>query len=189
MKRDFQSCVYVKKEKKKKRGNMCVPVQRRYAVNGLEAATRRHHIEAVSAVTGDVEVVFGVAVLHHHDEPCPAVGQVVARHSLTALRKDTIPHSCWLHSKIQYTMCSVATTGHPWRRSEKVRLLKSTTILQSGHSCQRFAATIIRIIVEWRDSARHALEQNGASFTQTFPDASAELEKHSIWWRWTHFKF
>lgn len=66
-----------------------LPVQRRYAVDGLEAATRRHHIEAVSAVAGDVEVVFGVAVFHHHNEPCPAVGQVVARHSLTALRTHT----------------------------------------------------------------------------------------------------
>lgn len=65
---------------------MCVPVQRRYAVYGLEAAACGHHIEAVSAVTGDVEVVFGVAVLHHHDEPRPAVGQVVARHALAALR-------------------------------------------------------------------------------------------------------
>lgn len=68
---------------------MCVPVQRRYAVDGLEAAACGHHIEAVSAVTGDVEVVFGVAVLHHHDEPRPAVGQVVARHAFAALRAHT----------------------------------------------------------------------------------------------------
>lgn len=71
------------------RGNVmfiCVPVQRRYAVDGLEAAARGHHIEAVSAVTGDMEVVFGVAVLHHDDESRPAVGQVVARHALAALR-------------------------------------------------------------------------------------------------------
>ena len=61
-------------------------MQRRDAVDGLEAAARGHHIEAVSAVAGDVEVVFGVAVLHHHDEPRPAVGQVVARHALAALR-------------------------------------------------------------------------------------------------------
>lgn len=61
-------------------------MQRRDAVDGLEAAARGHHIEAVSAVAGDVEVVFRVAVLHHHDEPCPAVGQVVAGHALTALR-------------------------------------------------------------------------------------------------------
>ena len=66
-----------------------LPVQRRYAVDGLEAATRRHHIEAVSAVAGDVEVVFGVAVFHHHNESCPAVSQVVARHSLAALRTHT----------------------------------------------------------------------------------------------------
>lgn len=72
---------------------MCVPVQRWYTVNGLEAATCRHHIEAVSAVTGDVEVVFGVAVLHHHDEPCPPVGQVIASHSLTALRTHINKHS------------------------------------------------------------------------------------------------
>lgn len=63
----------------------CVPMQRRHAVDGLEAAARRHHVEAVGAVARDVEVVFGVAVLHHHDEPRPAVGQVVARHPLAAL--------------------------------------------------------------------------------------------------------
>lgn len=72
---------------------MHAPVQRRYAVNGLQAAARRHHIEAVSAVTGDVEVVLGVAVLHHHDEPRPAVGQVVARHSLAALRDGHTVHT------------------------------------------------------------------------------------------------
>lgn len=70
---------------------MCVPVQRRYAVDGLEAAACGHHIEAVSAVTGHVEVVFGVAVLHHHDEPRPAVGQVIARHALAPLRAQ--PHT------------------------------------------------------------------------------------------------
>lgn len=72
----------------------CVPVQGRHAVNGLEAATCRHHVEAVSAIAGDVEVVFGVAVLHHHDEPCPPVGQVIASHSLTALRMHTNKHTC-----------------------------------------------------------------------------------------------
>lgn len=66
-----------------------IPVQRWDTVNGLQTATRRHHIEAVSAVTGDVEVVFRVAVLHHHNEACPAVGQVVACHSFTALRGHT----------------------------------------------------------------------------------------------------
>lgn len=66
-----------------------IPVQRRDAVNGLQTATCRHHIEAVSAVTGDVEVVFRVAVLHHHNEACPAVGQIVACHSFTALRAHT----------------------------------------------------------------------------------------------------
>lgn len=63
-----------------------VPVQRRYAVDGLQAAARGHHIEAVSAVAGNMEVVLGVAVLHHHDEPRPAVGQVVAGHALAALK-------------------------------------------------------------------------------------------------------
>lgn len=85
---DFQSCVYVEKQ------GMCAPVQGRHAVNGLEAATCRHHIEAVSAVAGDVEVVFGVAVLHHHDEPCPPVGQVIASHSLAALRTHTNKLTC-----------------------------------------------------------------------------------------------
>lgn len=61
-------------------------MQRRDAVNGLQAAACGHYVEAVSAVTGNVEVVLGVAVLHHHDETCPAMGQVVARHSLTALK-------------------------------------------------------------------------------------------------------
>lgn len=64
----------------------CVPVQRWHTVDGLQAAARRHDIEAVSAVAGDVEVVFRVAVLNHHDEPRPAVGQVVACHAFTALR-------------------------------------------------------------------------------------------------------
>lgn len=73
-----------------------VPVQRRNAVNGFQTAACRHHIEAVSAVTGDVEVVFRVAVLHHHDEACPAVGQVVACHSFTTLwahTTDAIRHA------------------------------------------------------------------------------------------------
>lgn len=61
------------------------PVQGRHAVHRLEAAARRHHVEAVGAVARDVEVVLGVAVLHHHDEPRPAVGQVVAGHALAAL--------------------------------------------------------------------------------------------------------
>lgn len=66
-----------------------IPVQRRDTVNSLQTATCRHHIEAVSAVTGDMEVVFRVAVLHHHNEACPAVGQIVACHSFTALRAHT----------------------------------------------------------------------------------------------------
>lgn len=65
---------------------MCVPVQRWYAVYGLEAAACGYHVEAVSAVTGDVEVVLGVAVLNYHDEPRPAMGQVVTCHAFTALR-------------------------------------------------------------------------------------------------------
>lgn len=69
-------------------------MQGRHAVDGLEAAARRHHVEAVSAVAGDVEVVFGVAVLHHHDEPRPAVGQVVAGHAFTALRKEKTNLRC-----------------------------------------------------------------------------------------------
>lgn len=66
-----------------------IPVQRRDAVDGLQTATCRHHIEAVSAVTGDVEVVFRVAVLHHHNEARPTVGQIVACHSFAALRAHT----------------------------------------------------------------------------------------------------
>lgn len=66
---------------------VCVPVQWRDAVYGLEAPARGHHVKAVGAVTGHMEVVLGVAVLHHHDEARPAVGQVVARHALPALRR------------------------------------------------------------------------------------------------------
>lgn len=63
------------------------PVQGRDAVLCFEAATRGDDIEAVGAVTLDVQVGFGVPVLHHHDEPCPAVRQVVACHPLTALQQ------------------------------------------------------------------------------------------------------
>lgn len=62
------------------------PVQGRDAVDGFEAAACRHHVEAVAAVTRHVEVMFGMSVLHHDDEPRPAVGQVVAGHALAALR-------------------------------------------------------------------------------------------------------
>lgn len=62
-----------------------LPVQRWHAVDGLEASSCGHYVEAVSAVTGDVEVVFRVAVLHHHDKPRPAVGQVVACHAFAPL--------------------------------------------------------------------------------------------------------
>lgn len=65
---------------------MCIPVQRRYTVDSFEAAACGYHIEAVSAVTGDVEVVFGVTILNYNNEPRPAVGQVVACHAFTALR-------------------------------------------------------------------------------------------------------
>lgn len=61
------------------------PVQRRDAVDGFEAAACRHHIEAVAAVTGHVQVVSGVSVLHHDDEPRPAVSQVVTGHPLPTL--------------------------------------------------------------------------------------------------------
>lgn len=63
------------------------PVQGRDAVLCFEAATRGDDIEAVGAVTLDVQVGLGVPVLHHHDEPCPAVCQIVARHPLTALQQ------------------------------------------------------------------------------------------------------
>lgn len=63
------------------------PVQRRDAVDGFQAAARRHHVEAIAAVTWHMEVMSGVSVLHHDDEPGPAVGQVVACHPLSALRK------------------------------------------------------------------------------------------------------
>lgn len=43
------------------------PVQRRDAVDGFEAAARRHHIETVAAVTRHVQVVSGVSVLYHDD--------------------------------------------------------------------------------------------------------------------------
>lgn len=56
------------------------------AVHGLQAAARRHHVEAVAAVTRHVEVMPGVSVLHHHDEPRPPMGQVVAGHPLSPLR-------------------------------------------------------------------------------------------------------
>lgn len=62
------------------------PVQRRDAVDGFEAAACRHHVEAVAAVTRHVEVMFGMSVLHHDDEPRPAVGQVITRHPLPTLK-------------------------------------------------------------------------------------------------------
>lgn len=65
------------------------PVQRGDAVHGLQAAARRHHVEAVAAVAGHVEVMPGVSVLHHDDEPRPAVGQVVTGHPLSPLRSSS----------------------------------------------------------------------------------------------------
>lgn len=61
------------------------PVQGRDAVLCFETATRGDNIEAVGAVALDVQVGLGVPVLHHHNEPCPAVRQVVAGHPLAAL--------------------------------------------------------------------------------------------------------
>ena len=66
------------------------PVQRRDAVDGSEAAARRHHVEAVAAVTWHVEVMSRVSVLHHDDEPGPAVGQVVTGHPLSTLWSTTV---------------------------------------------------------------------------------------------------
>lgn len=63
-------------------------MQRRDTVHCLQAASCRHHVEAVAAVTRNMQVVLGVPVLHHDDEAGPAVGQVVAGHPLSALRTE-----------------------------------------------------------------------------------------------------
>lgn len=64
----------------------CVkPVQGGDAVHRLQAAARRHHVEALAAVAGHVQVVPGVPVFHHHDKPRPPVRQVVAGHPLSTL--------------------------------------------------------------------------------------------------------
>lgn len=47
--RVVQSCEDARKRERMRCS--CEPVQRRHAVDGLEAAARGHHIEAVSAVT------------------------------------------------------------------------------------------------------------------------------------------
>lgn len=78
-------------------------MQRGDAVDGLEAAARRHHVEAVAAVTRHVQVVPGVSVLHHHDEAGPPVGQVVAGHALAPLRS--------------VSRHRVTAASHRWRRS------------------------------------------------------------------------
>ncbi len=65
---------------------MCLPVQRRHAVDGLQAAAGRHHIEAVRTVTWHMEVVLWVTVLHDDDKPRPPVSQIVACHSFPTLR-------------------------------------------------------------------------------------------------------
>lgn len=62
-------------------------MQRRDAVDGLKAASCGHHIEAVSAVAGNMEVVFMVAIFHHNNEPSPSMSQVVTRHTFTSLLK------------------------------------------------------------------------------------------------------
>lgn len=61
-----------------------LPVQGWDTVLGTQAATRGHHVEAVGAITLHVQVGLGVPVLHHHDEPRPAMSQVVAGHALSA---------------------------------------------------------------------------------------------------------
>ena len=61
------------------------PVQGWHAVLGAQAAARGHHVEAVGAVALYVQVRLGVPILHNHDEPRPAVCQVVAGHALAAL--------------------------------------------------------------------------------------------------------
>ena len=66
------------------------PVQRRDAVQGFEAAARRHHVEAVAAVTGHVQVMSRVPVFHHDDKPRPSMRQVVAGHPLSTLRGPSI---------------------------------------------------------------------------------------------------
>ena len=60
-------------------------MQGRHAVLGAQAAPGGHHVEAVRAVALHVQVRLRVPVLHHHDEPRPAVRQVVAGHALAAL--------------------------------------------------------------------------------------------------------
>lgn len=67
----------------------CPPVQGGHAVLGAQAAPCGHHVEAVGAVTLHVQVGLGVSVLHHHDEPRPAMRQVVAGHALTSLATDS----------------------------------------------------------------------------------------------------
>ncbi len=69
----------------------CLPVQRRHAVDGLQAAAGRHHIEAVSTVTWHMEVVLWVTVLHDDDKPRPPVSQIVTCHSFPTLINKT-PH-------------------------------------------------------------------------------------------------
>lgn len=64
-----------------------LPVQWWHAVLGFQAAPCRHHVEAVCAVTLDVQVGFGVPVFHHHNETRPAVRQVVAGHPLATLQQ------------------------------------------------------------------------------------------------------
>lgn len=60
-------------------------MQRGDAVDGFEAAARRHHVETVAAVAGHVEVMSRVSVLHHDHESRPAVRQVVTGHPLSTL--------------------------------------------------------------------------------------------------------
>lgn len=62
-----------------------LPVQGWHTVLGAQAASSGYHIEAVRAVALHMQVGLGVPVLYDHDEPCPAVSQVVAGHALATL--------------------------------------------------------------------------------------------------------
>lgn len=86
------------------------PVQGWYTVLGAQAATCGYHIEAVGAITLHMQVGLGVPVLYYHDEPRPAMSQVVAGHALSALGTGTgwVGQGWWLP-----TRCPPPSGPHP----------------------------------------------------------------------------